>query len=285
MSAYDNDPRWAGRVPPVPFDEYAKRYGDFFAMRRRGGIIELRLHTDNGPYTHNWAAHNAWNRVWQDVGNDDQNEVLILTGTGDRWFTGSPRQVWRKPLHEEQPDYIYQQMYDAMKLVEGFVTALEIPTVAAINGPGVHTEFALLCDITLAAEDADLMDPHFLAGTAPGDGLGLVLQAALGTKRAAHHIYTGRSIPAAAALDLGLVNEVLPRERLTDRAWEIAEQIMRRPRFARRATHAILSRPWKKLITEDFGFHLAHQTLAMVGCKELLPTRAIAEEGAARKAW
>jgi enoyl-CoA hydratase/carnithine racemase len=277
--------RWAGRVPPTPFDEYAQRYSDFFAMRRSNGIIELRLHTDGGPYVHNWAAHNAWNRVWQDVGNDPENEVLILTATGDRWFTGSPRESWPVPLHQEDPDYIYQQMYDGLKLVENFVTALEIPTISAINGPGVHTEFALLCDITLAAEDIDLMDPHFLVGVPPGDGLGLVLQAAMGTKRAAYHIYGGRSMPAATALELGLVNEVLPRERLLDRAWELAELIMQRTRYARRATHAILSRPWQKLVTSDLGFHIAHQMVSMLGCKVALPARSVSDEGTARKAW
>jgi hypothetical protein len=93
-----SDPRWAGHVPTVPFEEYSQKYSAFFKMRRENGIIELRLHTDDGPYIHNWAAHNAWNRVWQDVGNDSENQVLILTATGDTWFQGDPRQTWGKPI-------------------------------------------------------------------------------------------------------------------------------------------------------------------------------------------
>ncbi|WP_314408331.1 enoyl-CoA hydratase/isomerase family protein [Streptomyces kroppenstedtii] len=286
MSRESLNDRWAGHVPPTPLEEYSKRYSDFFTMERRDGILEVRMHTDGGTYVHNWAAHNAWNRVWQDIGNDQENEVLILTGTGDRWFSGSPSKVWKKPLHEEGSEYIYQQLYDASKLVENFVSSLEIPTIAAINGPGVHTEFALLCDVTLAAEDADLMDPHFLAGTAPGDGLGLVLQALMGTKRAAYYVYTGQSIPAPKALELGLVNEVLARDALLERAWELAEAMMERPRFARRMTHAILARPWQKLISEDLGFHIAHQGLAMLGAKEARGIDSkVAQEAAERKAW
>ncbi|GAA5167688.1 enoyl-CoA hydratase/isomerase family protein [Amycolatopsis dongchuanensis] len=285
MSREDLAARWPGYVPPPSLEEYAKKYEDSFVMRRRDGILELRMHTDGGTYVHNWAAHNAWNRVWQDVGNDPDNEVLILTGTGDRWFSGAPRDVWQKPLYEEDPDYIYQQFYDGTKLIENFVTALEIPTIAAINGPGVHTEFALLCDITLATEDADLMDPHFLAGTAPGDGLGLALQALMGTKRAAHHIYTGQSIPARKALEFGLVNEVVPHDSLLARAWELAEMIMERPRYARRMTHSILSRPWKKLVSEDLGFHVSHQGLSMLGGKKQGMAAKTVEEGNQRKAW
>ena len=276
---------WAGRVPPTPFEEYSEKYAAFFKMRRENGVIELRLHTDDGPYIHNWAAHNAWNRVWQDVGNDAENQVLIITATGDTWFQGDPKQTWGKPLYQEDPDYIFQQTYDGWKLIESFVTNLDIPTIAAVNGPGIHTEFAMLCDITLAVESADFMDPHFLAGTVPGDGQALVLQALMGTKRAAHHIYGGTSIPAPDALEYGIISEIVPRDDLLERAWDLARFIMQRPRFSRWATHTILARPFKKLVTEDFGFHMSQQMLGTIGSKELIPIRALIEDANARRIW
>lgn len=137
---------------------------------------------------------------------------------------------------------------------------IDIPSIAAINGPSAaHTEFALLCDITLAAEAATIIDPHLLAGAAPGDGQQLTLQELIGTKRAAYHLYTGQPISAQQALDLGLVNEVLPADRLLPRAWEIAEAIMKAPRTARRLTHAIAQRPWKRRLVQDLGFGVAHE--------------------------
>jgi enoyl-CoA hydratase/carnithine racemase len=278
------DERWPGRVKPTPLEEYSDRYSDFFVMKREGGILELRLHTDGGPYGHNWAAHNAWNRVWQDVANDPENEVLIITGTGDRWFTAGQAKD-RTPYYEESAEYVYQQMYDGQKLIQTFVEAIEIPTIAVVNGPGVHTEFALLCDITLAAEDADFMDPHFWAGYPPGDGLYLVLQELMGVKRAAYHVYTGSSLSAAEALELGLVNQVLPREELLGRAWELAEMIMLRPRMSRRLTHGITVRPWRRLVSEDLGFHLMSQVTAMLGNKTVMSPEVLNREAAERKAW
>ncbi|MCE7002714.1 enoyl-CoA hydratase-related protein [Kibdelosporangium philippinense] len=81
----------------------------------------------------------------------------------------------------------------------------------------------------------------------------------MGTKRAAYYLYTSGQIDAATALELGLVNEVLPTDELLPRAWQIAEMIMTKPRAARRLTHAIVQRPWKRRLVQDFGFGLTHE--------------------------
>jgi enoyl-CoA hydratase/carnithine racemase len=264
--------RTGGYVPRPDFETYAAKYAEYFTMTRRDGIIELRMHTDGGPARFDFAVHNAWAQAWQEVGNDPGNEVLIITGTGDQWL-GTPETLAAAPsdaaaelVQGARPrDFVYEHAYyDATKLLENFVFAIDIPTIAAINGPSLaHTEFALLCDITLAAETATIMDPHLLAGAAPGDGQQLTLQELIGTKRAAYHLYTSRPIDARQAQELGLVNEVLPADRLLPRAWELAETIMKAPRAARRLTHAIAQRPWKRRLVHDLGFGVAHQMFGM----------------------
>ncbi|HUR03222.1 MAG TPA: enoyl-CoA hydratase/isomerase family protein [Nonomuraea sp.] len=113
--------------------------------------------------------------------------------------------------------------------------------------------------MTLAADTATILDPHLPTGVAPGDGQQLTLQELIGTKRAAYHLYTGEPIGAQRAFELGLVTEVLPAERLLPRAWEIAETIMKSPRAARRLTHAIVQRPWKRRLVDDLAFGVAHE--------------------------
>ncbi|MAU23646.1 MAG: crotonase [Martelella sp.] len=272
---WDPSAEWTGYAAPTSFDDYAKRYERFFRMRREDGIIELRMHTDDGPYRHTHAAHNAWARVWQDVGNDPKNQVLILTGTGDQWMMGDPKGLNPKPAAELDPDHIYQRMMDGWKHIESFIYSIDMPTIAAVNGPGVHTEFALLSDVAFSAPDADFMDPHFWLGSPPGDGQGMALQALMGPKRAAYYIYAAKSIPAPTALERGLVNEIFPQEELLDRAWDLARYMMKRPRYTRWATHNILSRHWKKAISEDFGFHMAHQMLANVASQSVVPDPAL----------
>ncbi|MCX4091259.1 enoyl-CoA hydratase/isomerase family protein [Nocardia sp. alder85J] len=255
-----------GYVTRPRFEEYSKKYADYFVMTREDGILELRMHTDGGPAQFGFATHNAWGQAWQEIGNDPDNEVLILTGTGDQWIATDGRKPADRDLKDivpvaPPPSFSYEHTYyDATKLLENMVFGIDIPTIAAINGPSpAHTEFGLLCDITLAAEHTTILDPHFPTGVAPGDGLQLTLQEALGTKRAAYYLYTATPIDARTALELGLVNEVLPLDGLLPRAREIAEAIMRQPRTARRFTHAIAQRPWKRRLVQDLGFGLAHE--------------------------
>ena len=62
---------------------------------------------------------------------------------------------------------------------------------------------------------------------------------------------TGQAIDARTALEYGMVNEVVPREKLLDRAWQLADHIMTQPRITRRLTTQIVRRPWRQRITND----------------------------------
>ena len=151
-----------GLVTRPRFEQYREKYAKHFKMERRGGILQVQMHTDGGPLVFNLAVHNDWPQLWMDIGNDPDNEVLIFSGTGDKWIGGFDRNMAEQPIAQMPSDAFYDHVYwDATKLLEAFVFNIDIPTVACINGPGFHTEFALLCDITLCADHAVLFDPHF----------------------------------------------------------------------------------------------------------------------------
>ena len=254
-----------GLVSRPRFEDYREKYAKHFKLERRNGILQVQMHTDGGPVMFNLHLHNDWPQLWLDIGNDPENEVLIFAGTGDKWIAGFDPELFEQPLHELPSDAFYDHIYwDATKLLEAFIFNIDIPTIACINGPGFHTEFALLCDITLCAERAVLFDPHFGDVSAvPSDGQQLTFQELMGLKRAAYFLYTSDKIDAQTAKEMGLVNEVLPLDRLVPRAWEIAERIMKKPRNVRRLTSAVLRRPWKRLLVQDLGFGLAHELLGL----------------------
>ena len=258
------DEKRLGFVSRPRFEDYREKYATHFKLERQNGILQVQMHTQGGPVMYGLPIHNAWSQLWLDIGNDPDNEVLIFSGTGDKWIGGFDPQFAAQSLHEMPADAFYDQIYsDATKLLEAFIFNIDIPTIACINGPGLHTEFALLCDITLCAEHAELFDPHFQFHLVPGDGQGLTFQELMGLKRAAYYLYTSEKITAQLAKEMGLVNEVLPLDRLLPRAWEIAEKIMQKPRTIRRLTSAVLRRQWKRRLVQDLGFHIAHELLGM----------------------
>ncbi|HEV8714859.1 MAG TPA: enoyl-CoA hydratase/isomerase family protein [Candidatus Binatia bacterium] len=253
-----------GFVSRPRFEDYREKYATYFKLERRNGILQAQMHTKGGPVMYGLSIHNAWSQLWLDIGNDPDNEVLIFGGAGDKWIGGFDPDFAAHSLHEMAADAFYDQIYtDATKLLEAFIFNIDIPTIACINGPGLHTEFALLCDITLCAEHAELFDPHFQFNLVPGDGQGLTFQELMGPKRAAYYLYTSDKITAPMAKEMGLVNEVLALDRLLPRAWEIAEKIMQKPRAIRRMTSAVLRRQWKQRLVQDLGFHIAHELLGM----------------------
>ncbi|MEV6156887.1 enoyl-CoA hydratase/isomerase family protein [Nonomuraea sp. NPDC052129] len=240
-------------------EEYAARYAKHFVMERHDGVLLLRMHTGGGPAVMSSSLHQAWGQVFHEAGNDPGNEVLIITGTGESWMAGLEPELRERRPPTWQSGGRYQIYYDGIKLLENLVFAVDVPTIGAINGPGYHHELALICDLTLCTPGTVFDDSHFRAGAVPGDGQHLAFQELLGLKRSALALYSGAGIGAAQALELGLVNEVVPADRLIPRAQELAATIMAAPRTTRRLTHAVLQRPWKRRLVDDLAFGRAHQ--------------------------
>lgn len=244
--------------PHIPLADYQARFAEHFVMERHDGILEVRFHTQGGEAVWSVELHRALSQMFQAIGQDPENEVMILTGTGDTWLMKRDIESFSNP-DIAKPDYDVWYR-DGSKLIENLLWAVDIPTISVINGPGSHTEFGLLCDLTIAAEDAKFFEPHFFLGVVPGDGNFLVYQELLGIKRANHIMYLRETgITAAEALEWGMVGEVLPRPQLMARARQIAEQIMRQPRTIRRLTTQVVKRPWRRTAQDDLGMHLAHE--------------------------
>ena len=105
--------------------------------------------------------------------------------------------------------------------------SLAIPTIAAVNGYalGGGCELALACDLVLASEKAKFGQPEVNFGIIPGFGGTQRLVRAIGRQRAKQMIFTGEHIGGARAAEIGLALEVLPADRLLERAREIAGKI------------------------------------------------------------
>jgi enoyl-CoA hydratase/carnithine racemase len=138
--------------------------------------------------------------------------------------------------------------------------------IAAVNGPALrHPEIPLLGDIVLAAPEAAFQDSaHFVNRTTPGDGVNFVFPLLMGLNRGRYFLLTGQTLGAEEAKELGLVNEILPREELLPRAWELAEQLLQQNPLVLRYTRLLFTQPLKKAALDLLGFGLALEGLAAV---------------------
>jgi enoyl-CoA hydratase/carnithine racemase len=124
------------------------------------------------------------------------------------------------------------------------LAAVRIPLAAAVSGfaLGGGCELALLCDMIVASETAELGQPEILLGIIPGGGGTQRLARVMGKQRAMELVLTGRRIGAEEAFALGLVNQVASRKDWLDKAIGLAEVVARRPPLAvRLAKQAVLA--------------------------------------------
>ena len=243
---------------PPDLSEYSTRYRHV-AMDRTDGVLEVRLHTDGGPLIWGDGPHTELGYCFADVAADPENRVVVLTGTGDE-FIARLDDSWVGPLHGAKWDKIFQH---GRRLLTNLL-AIEVPVVAAINGPAtVHAELALLSDITIAADTTYFRDaPHFRFGTVPGDGVHIIWPLLLGPNRGRYFLLTGQKLGADEARDLGVVNEVVPLDEVAARAHELAAQIATQPDITLRYTRAAFTHQLQRLMLDNLGYGLALEGLA-----------------------
>jgi enoyl-CoA hydratase/carnithine racemase len=257
------------------FDEYANRFSQV-KLKRRDGILQMSLHTDGGPLQWGPVIQAELVEAFTAIGADRDNRLIILTGTGAE-FSG-PKAEPGKSFYREVSEHITADLLDRIhwnaKRVMTRMLDIEIPMIGVVNGPAMrHSELPLMCDIVIAAEDASFEDTaHFqLASQVPGDGINIVYTLLLGINRARYFMLMGQIISAKEAKDLGLIAEILPRDRLLPRAWEIAEQLAQKNDLLLRYSRVALIQPLKKLMEENVMYHLALESLAKLDKENVLP--------------
>ena len=154
---------------------------------------------------------------------DEEVFVVVITGAGDKAFSAGADinmfTTWTTV------DVI--NTFKGEKKGGAMVRELTKPVIAMVNGLalGGGCELAMACDIIIASENARLGLPEVNVGVFPGGGGTQVLPRLVGEKRAKELILTGSLITAEEALRIGLVNRVVPAEKLKDTVIEIAEKL------------------------------------------------------------
>ena len=240
---------------PVTEPAYFTAFKNLAFSRTPSGVLTVRFHTDGGPATFTGQLHSEFPRALYEIGDDRDNRVLVLTGTGDRFMTdidGPSLGDITKPAEWDRT------IAEGRRVMQRLVD-LEMPIVAAVNGPAsVHSEYLLLADIVVAADTAVFSDfPHLTFGIVPGDGIMIAWEEAIGVNRARYLALTQGSFTARQAEQWGAVAEVLPPGQVLPRAVELAETLAARPRLLTRYLAIALRQRVSRRMAEATGLGLA----------------------------
>jgi enoyl-CoA hydratase len=157
-------------------------------------------------------------------------KVLIITGSGEKAFVAGTDITEMESLTSFEAREFASLASKAIDKVEN----LDRPVIAAINGfaLGGGCELAMACDIRIASEKARLGQPEINLGIIPGSGGTQRLARLVGSSKAKQLIFTGEVVDAKTALDIGLVDRVVPNDHLMDEAKKIAAVISSKSKVA-----------------------------------------------------
>ena len=162
----------------------------------------------------------------------DEARAVVLTGAGRAFCSGGDlremQAMWKK---EGRIEAFLEDPLEALHAVILLIRETPIPFLAAVQGvcAGAGTNFALACDLIFAAENASFNEAFVRIGLSPDCGGSFFLPRAIGEKLAAELFMTGGTISAEKALQIGMVNRVVPAESLMEESSEMAEKLALAP--------------------------------------------------------
>lgn len=192
----------------------------------------------------------------------DKARAVILTGSGRAFSAGGDlREMQAIGQAEGRVEAFLDEPLKELHNIVRLIRETPIPFVAAVNGicAGAGVNFALACDIVIATEDATFREAFVRIGLTPDCGGTFFLTRSIGEKRAAELFMTGDSISAHRALEIGMINRVVPTFELSQEAEAIAKKLSEGPTGA-------IGRI-KRMINASFSNDLTQQLAIEAECQ------------------
>jgi enoyl-CoA hydratase/carnithine racemase len=234
---------------------YFSQYRSLKLTRDDKGVLVAEFHSNGGPFIMSAQAHTEFIDAFYRIAQDRANKIVIITGAGGEFITDV---AWSSFGDVADPG-IWSQVHDeGIQALEN-IANIRVPVIAAVEGRAhVHSDYALLASVIVAAEGATFQDvAHFSAGIAPGDGIFTTWSYRAGAGRAEAFLLNPQPLLARIAHEWGVVAEVVPNGRALSRARELAELYLKAPEVTRRNTRVHFIQPLKERIVREVGYGLS----------------------------
>src|SRR6267143_1515754 len=179
---------------------------------------------------------------------DEAVRVVVLTGSGRAFCSGADVTEMVGDGQMRTPEDVGNVLRNEYMPMLTRLRTMPKPVIAAMNGPavGIGASYALACDIRIAVPEAYLLEAFINIGLAPDGGVSWLLPRLAGTGVAYEMFFTGKPLSATDAHRLGVINRIVPQERLEEEVRDLANQLAAQPRGAmagakRAVNHALES--------------------------------------------
>jgi len=228
---------------------------------RRGRVLTVTLHNPGILNAFNADAHREFALAIHDMAEDEESDVVVLTGAGKAFSAGGDLADMQKTY--DDPRRWHTLIREAKRLVFGLLEC-EKPVICRLNGDavGLGCTIALLCDVVIASDTAKLGDPHNNVSLVVGDGGAVIWPQLIGYARARHHLLTGELIPAKEAQELGLILRAVPAGELDAAVDAYADRLLALPTHSVKWSKQMINLPLKQLAHGMMDAGLAYEALA-----------------------
>ena len=165
---------------------------------------------------------------------DEAVRVVVLTGSGRAFSSGADVTEMVQGAGMRTPEDVGNVLRNEYMPMLQRLRTMPKPVIAAMNGPavGIGASFALACDIRIATPEAYLLEAFVNIGLAPDGGVSWLLPRLAGTGVAYEMFFSGKPLLAVDAHRLGVINRLVPADRLEEEVRDLANQLASQPRQA-----------------------------------------------------
>ncbi len=227
----------------------------FLYQMTRPHVAQITINRPEVRNAINTPAHKEWSDLLDHAANDDDIWIVVVTGSGDRAFCAGRDLKYLTQIQHSSEDEKKADA-DLMKTVSKLIERFDYPKplIARVNGValGGGFEVAMACDLVVAADHVELGLPEPRRGIYAGGGGVHRLPRQVPLKLAMEYLLTGKSMTAQRALEIGIVNKVVPYSDLDDTVDELIDDILLGAPLSIRATKQAATRGLDRPLGEAF---------------------------------
>ncbi|MBN2560634.1 MAG: enoyl-CoA hydratase/isomerase family protein [Phycisphaerae bacterium] len=206
----------------------------------------------------------ATEQAVREADEDEAVRCLVITGAGRAFCSGQDLTELANRHESGEPIDLGQRLCKEYHPIIARIRTMEKPVLASVNGAaiGAGCSLALACDLRIAAESASFVEGFINVGLVPGSGSTFMLPRLVGVSRALELAFTGRKVPPSEALQMGLVNRVVPDAELRAESMKLAQKLAGQPTRAIGLTKRAINAAWTSDLTTQLDLEAELQAIA-----------------------